>query len=281
VVAILGGVGAALCWGTSTFCSSRSTRMIGSPAVLGWVMLVGFLLVLPIALVRGIPTDIGAGDGFWLFVASTGAVGGLGIGYTALKRGKLSVVAPITATEGAIAAVLAIAFGQRLAVASLVALAVIACGVALAAIGNDAVAGDSSHRSIALAVIASGLFGVSLYASGRTGASLGWSTIILGARSLGVIVIVIPLIARHELKLTRSALPMVVTSGLLEVTGFAAFIGGVGSGDVAIPAVLSSLFAVVSAVLGFAFLGERLRSVQLAGVVTVMVGVLVLSGLQA
>jgi len=280
VVAILGGVGAALCWGTSTFCSSRSTRMIGSPAVLGWVMLVGFLLVLPIAAVRGIPTDIGGGDAFWLFVASAGSVGGLGIGYTALKRGKLSVVAPITATEGAIAAVLAIAFGQRLAVASLIALAAIAAGVALAAIGNDAVAGDSSHLSIALAVIASGLLGLSLYASGRTGASLGWSTIILGARSLGVVVIVIPLMARHELKLTRGALPMVVTSGLLEVAGFASFIGGVGSGDVAIPAVLSSLFAVVSAVLGFALLGERLRSVQFAGVVTVMVGVLVLSGLQ-
>jgi uncharacterized membrane protein len=281
VVGILGGLGAAICWGTSTFCSSRSTRMIGSPAVLGWVMSIGFLIVLPIALVRGLPTDISTENAFWLFVASAGAVGGLGVGYTALKRGKLSVVAPITATEGAIAAVLAIVFGQRLAVASLVMLAVIACGVALAAIGNEAVAGDSSHLSIALAVVASALFGVSLYASGRAGSELGWSTIILGARGLGVVVIVIPLLLRRELHLTRSAAPLVVTSGVLEVTGFASFIGGVGSGAVAIPAVLSSLFAVVSAVLGFAFLGERLRSVQLAGVVTVMAGVLVLSGLQA
>jgi drug/metabolite transporter (DMT)-like permease len=281
VAAILGGVGAALCWGTSTFCSSRSTRIIGAPSALGWVMLVGFLIVAPIAAVRGVTGDAGASDFGWLVVASAGSVSGLGLSYAALRRGKLSIVAPICATEGAIAALVAVAFGQRLAATTLVALGVIAGGVILASTGNEIVEGHSSRISVALAVLAASLFGVSLYASGRVGPSVGAAAILFAARGLGVTVIVLPLLVRRRLRLTRTAVPFVLASGVLEVAGYAAFLLGVGSGNVAVPAVLSSLFAVVAGMLGFVLLGERLRRLQFAGVAVTVIGVVVLSGLQA
>jgi drug/metabolite transporter (DMT)-like permease len=281
VAAILGGVGAALCWGTSTFCSSRSTRIIGAPSALGWVMLVGFLIVAPIAAVRGVTGDAGASDFGWLVVASAGSVSGLGLSYAALRRGKVSIVAPICATEGAIAALVAVAFGQRLAATTLVALGVIAGGVILASTGNEIVEGHSSRISVALAVLAASLFGISLYASGRVGPSVGAAAILFAARGLGVTVIVLPLLVRRRLRLTRTAVPFVLASGVLEVAGYAAFLLGVGSGNVAVPAVLSSLFAVVAGMLGFVLLGERLRRLQFAGVAVTVIGVLVLSGLQA
>jgi drug/metabolite transporter (DMT)-like permease len=281
VAAILGGVGAALCWGTSTFCSSRSTRIIGAPAALGWVMLVGFLIVAPIAAVRGVTGDAGASDFGWLVVASAGSVSGLGLSYAALRRGKVSIVAPICATEGAIAALVAVAFGQRLAATTLVALGVIAGGVILASTGNEIVEGHSSRISVALAVLAASLFWISLYASGRVGPSVGAAAILFAARGLGVTVIVLPLLVRRRLRLTRTAVPFVLASGVLEVAGYAAFLLGVGSGNVAVPAVLSSLFAVVAGMLGFVLLGERLRRLQFAGVAVTVIGVVVLSGLQA
>ncbi|MDX6565030.1 MAG: hypothetical protein QOE10_692 [Gaiellales bacterium] len=281
MAAILGGVGAALCWGTSTFCSSRSTRIIGAPAALGWVMLVGFLIVAPIAAVRGVTGDAGASDFGWLVVASAGSVSGLGLSYAALRRGKVSIVAPICATEGAIAALVAVAFGQRLAATTLVALGVIAGGVILASTGNEIVEGHSSRISVALAVLAASLFGISLYASGRVGPSVGAAAILFAARGLGVTVIVLPLLVRRRLRLTRTAVPFVLASGVLEVAGYAAFLLGVGSGNVAVPAVLSSLFAVVAGMLGFVLLGERLRRLQFAGVAVTVIGVVVLSGLQA
>jgi drug/metabolite transporter (DMT)-like permease len=265
----------------STFCSSRSTRIIGSPSVLAWVMLIGFVVVAPVAAVRGVTGNAGAADVGWLVVSSIGSVGGLGLSYAALRRGKVSIIAPICATEGAIAAVIAVAFGQRLAATTLVALGVIAGGVILASTGNEVVEGHSSRVSVALAILAASLFGVSLYASGRVGPTLGTATILLGARGLGVAVIAVPLLVQRRLRLTRAAVPFVVTSGLLEVVGYAAFIIGVGSGDVAVPAVLSSLFAVVAGVLGFMLLGERLRRLQFAGVAATVLGVIVLSGLQA
>jgi drug/metabolite transporter (DMT)-like permease len=244
-------------------------------------MLIGFVVVAPIAAVRGVTGDAGASDVAWLAVASAGSVGGLGLSYAALRRGKVSIVAPICATEGAIAALVAVAFGQRLAATTLVALGVIAGGVILASTGNEVVEGHSSRISVALAVLAASLFGVSLYASGRVGPTLGTAAILLAARGLGVTVIVLPLVAQRRLRLTRTALPFVLTSGLLEVVGYACFIVGVGSGNVAVPAVLSSLFAVVAGVLGFLLLGERLRRLQFAGVAATVIGVVVLSGLQA
>ena len=254
--------------------------MIGAASALAWVMLVGFVVIAPIAAVRGVAGNADTADVFWLGVASVGSVGGLGMSYVALRRGKVSIVAPICATEGAIAALVAVAFGQRLAATTLIALGVIACGVILASTGNEVVDGRSSRASVALAMLAASLFGISLYASGAS-AVAGAAAIILGARGLGLVVIVLPLLLQRRLRLTRAALPLVLASGVLELAGYVSFIVGVGSGNVAVPAVLSSLFAVVAGVLGFFLLGERLRRVQFAGVAATVLGVVVLSGLQA
>ena len=159
--------------------------MIGSASVLAWVMLIGFVVVAPVAAVRGVTGDPDGADIAWLAVASIGSVGGLGMSYAALQRGKVSIIAPICATEGAIAALVAVAFGQQLAGTTLIALGVIAGGVVLASTGNEVVEGHSSRSSIALAVLAASLFGVGLYAAGRTGPSLGAAVILLGARASG------------------------------------------------------------------------------------------------
>jgi drug/metabolite transporter (DMT)-like permease len=153
--------------------------------------------------------------------------------------------------------------------------------VILASAGNEVVDGHSSRTSVALAMLAASLFGISLYASGRIGPALGAAAIILGARGLGVVVIFLPLLLQRRLRLTRNALPLVLASGVLELAGYVSFIVGVGSGNVAVPAVLSSLFAVVAGMLGFLVLGERLRRLQFAGVAATVLGVVVLSGLQA
>ena len=50
VTAILGGLAAAALWAAATLASSRSSRMLGSRVVLGWVMLVGCVVGLPLAL---------------------------------------------------------------------------------------------------------------------------------------------------------------------------------------------------------------------------------------
>jgi drug/metabolite transporter (DMT)-like permease len=144
--------------------------------------------------------------------------------------------------------------------------------------------GDGGRRrdgqAIGLAVVAAGAFGASLYATGHVSDELPLAWVILPARLLAVAALAVPLVAASRLRLTRAALPFVGLSGLCEVAGFASFAVGARHG-IAVSAVLASQFAGLAALAAFVLYGERLGRVQLAGVGAILVGVAILSGLQA
>ena len=279
MIAILGGLGAAIAFSVSMLASSRSSRLIGADSVVAWVMVVGLAVALPAALWDGVPAQHGAATIGWLAVAGCGNVGGLLLGYSALRVGRVGIVAPITSTEGAIAALIAVGAGEHLAPLSGVMLAVIACGVALAGAARDAVV-PRETRAILLAVAAAIAFGAGLYATGRISARMPIPWAVLPARLVGVLVVAVPLALTSRLRLTRRALPLVVASGVAEVAGFASFAVGARHG-IAVSAVLASQFAAISAVAAYLLFHERLVRLQIAGVVLVLVGVAVLSAAQA
>jgi threonine/homoserine efflux transporter RhtA len=58
MIAVLGGLNAAVLWATATLCSSRSSRLLGSRVVLAWIMIVGVVVGLPIAIASPPPATI-------------------------------------------------------------------------------------------------------------------------------------------------------------------------------------------------------------------------------
>src|SRR5215213_9109041 len=150
MVAILGGLGAALSWAIATLASSRSSRMIGPMSVLGWVMAVGLVVAIVPALIAE-PVPLGPSELLGLVAVGLSHNLGLLLAYRALTIGRVSVVAPITATEGALAAAISILLGEALGVEIGIVLAVIVVGVVLAAAertrGEDAdrVKGEMAH----------------------------------------------------------------------------------------------------------------------------------------
>ena len=278
MIAVLGGLGAAACWAAATLCSSRSTKLIGTPSALAWVMLIGLAVAAPLAVREGVPPGLDAPEVGWLGVAGAGNVIGLLLVYGALRIGKVSIVSPITSTEGAIAAVLAIATGEAIGVASGVMLLVIAVGVALASVAPGG-SSDDQRRATLLAAGAAFSFGASIYATGRLSETLPLAWAILPPRVLGVVAIALPLLALRRLRLTRAALPLVITAGLCEVGGFAAFAAGARD-SIAISAVLASQFAALAVVAAYVLLHERITRLQLAGVAAIALGVAVLTALQ-
>jgi drug/metabolite transporter (DMT)-like permease len=278
VIAILGGLGAALAWATTTLCSTRASRTIGALPTLGWVMLVGLVPTIPAVLLAGGTAPQGGSWG-WLVASGCGNVAGLGLVYAGVRRGKVGVVAPIASTEGAVAAVLAIALGEELSPGVATSLAFVVVGVVLAA--SSPTGGErTSGAAVALAVIAALSFGVSIYATGRIGQELSIAWALLPARAVGVLAISIPLAVTQRLRLTRAAAPFVVATGLAEVAGFASYAVGARHG-IAIAAVLASQFAALSAVGAYLFYGERLGRVQIAGIAVIACGVAALAGLRA
>jgi drug/metabolite transporter (DMT)-like permease len=280
MAAILGGMGAAVAWASTTLCSSRSSRMVGPASVVAWTALVGLTVTIPLLIAAGNP-HIGSHELVLLTIGGVGNIGGLLLSYTALREGPVGLIAPIVSTEGAVAAAIAIAGGDPVTTGTLIALAVIVVGVVLAgAVRSENAAGERHVAPIVLAAAAALSFGVSLYATGRIGHSLPVAWAVLPPRDVGVLVIALPLIATRGLRLTRPALPLVVASGCCEVAGFAAFSAGARH-DVAVAAVLASLFGAVAAVIARILFAERLTRPQVTGVTVTIAGVVALGVLQA
>jgi drug/metabolite transporter (DMT)-like permease len=306
VLAILGGFGAALCWATSSMASARSSRLIGSWATLGWVMLIGTLIAVPATIVGGAGADLSPTAIQLLAISGAANVVGLLLAYTAFQSGKVAVIAPILSTEGAMGAVIAIVFGEQVGLAAAVVLTAIAAGIVLASAGgNDepiaaepgglalertaGLAGQSAgpagpghpdRKAVLLALGAVLFFGINLYASARIGATLPIVWAILPARLGGFLFVALPLIASRRLRLSREAVPFVVVVALTEVVGTAVYAFGARDG-IAVAAVTSSQFGAIAAVVSVVAFGERLRRPQVAGVAVIAVGVAVLAALQA
>ncbi len=283
MISVAGGIGAALAFSATTLCYVRLSRMIGPYVVLAWVMLVGLAITIPLVAVAGVPRGLDAVEVGWLALAGFGNVGGLVLTYMALRSGKVALVAPITSTEGAIAALISIAAGEKLAAASALTLAVIVTGILLASTGhttpNEEPRADGLN-TVVLAILAAVAFGASLYAVGRVGRDLPLAWALLPARAVGVGAVALPLALTSRLHLPRPALPFALAGGTCEVIGITAYTVGARHG-IAVSAVLASQFGAIAALAGFFLFRERLTRLQVLGVVAIAVGVTVLSVLQA
>jgi uncharacterized membrane protein len=282
VWAILGGLGAAVAWAATSLTGARSSRLIGSPSTLAWVMLSGLLVVGPVALAQGKPAGLDGAALGWLVVAGVGNVGGLLLVYTGFRLGGVGVVAPISSTEGAVAALIAVAAGEHLGAGTALALVALVAGVVLVASAQAHVP-DLDHvdpRAALFGLAAAGAFGTSLYATGRASLDLPIAWAILPPRLLGVVFVFLPVLIARRLRLTRAAAPFAIGSGLAEVVGFTCYAFGARHG-IAVAAVLASQFAALAAIAAAIFFGERLGRMGVIGVAVIAVGVAVVSALSA
>jgi drug/metabolite transporter (DMT)-like permease len=256
--------------------------MIAPAVVLAWVMLIGTVVMLPFAVGAGVPDALDASTLGWLtFVGAANLVGLLMV-YNGLRIGKVGIVSPIASAEGAVAALVAVFAGERIAPGAALMLVLIAVGVVLASLSRDVDTLARQHHGMAagLAAGAALSFGVGLYITGRLSDRLPVQWVLLPPRVLGVLVLTLPLAFAGRLRLPRRAAPLVATSGLCEILGNASYAFGARHG-IAVTAVLASQFAAVAAVAAYFLFHERLGRVQLVGVVVVLVGVGVLTALQA
>ena len=270
-------------WGTATLCTSRSSRQLGAGAVLAWVMLSGLVIVLPLAIASGIPPRLDAEVGGWLLLSGAMNVIGLALVYEALRIGKVGIVSPVASTEGAIAAVIAIIAGETLGVPTALLLVVITLGIILASRPAEEQQQHEDRHPLAstmMAVGAAATFGVGLYGSGRVSDLVPVVWVILPARVLGAVFVALPIALRGKLRLTRESAPLVLTAGICEIVGMASYALGARHG-IAVAAVLASQFAAVAAIGAYVLFHERLSAVQRTGAAVILLGVAVLTAVNA
>jgi drug/metabolite transporter (DMT)-like permease len=281
MIGVVGGVFAALLWGASGVAAARSSRLIGAEVALAWVWVVGLLATLPAAAAWGLPDAKGSALG-WAAIAAPAAVISIYLMYAALRRGPVVLVMPLTAAQGGLAALLAVALGEQLSRAAAVGLVLMMLGMYAVIRRPGGPAGTAAHPAAALtlAALCAVISAVALYASARAGGPLGPAWLLLILRATGVLGLALPLRLAGRLHWPGDATRFVVFSGLADTSAFASYVIAADHGGVAVPAVLSSQFAAVSVVIGVLTMGERLTRAQLAGVVTLLGAVALVTAAQ-
>ena len=279
MIGVIGGTIAAVLWGTSGFVAARSARAIGSLVALAWVYIVGLAVALPVALSTGAPEVDGAGAA-WAIVTAAAAVASLFLMYAALERGPVVLVMPLTAAQGGLAALLAVGTGEQLH--WLAAAGLVAVGLGLAAvIRAPADAAPRPAAAIVLALLSAATAAAALFGSAEAGGAIGTPWLLVVLRATGVVALALPLAASGRLHAPGRAGPLVVYSGLADTGAFAAYIIAASRDGVVVPAVLATQYATIAAVLGILALGERPTRPQLAGVGAILIGVAVVTAVQA
>jgi drug/metabolite transporter (DMT)-like permease len=208
-----------------------------------------------------------------------GAIGGLagaaGVAmlYRGLASGAMSLVAPITGVVAVVVpVVVGVSGGERPAALQYIGILLAVAAVALLSIGGGKAA-RLDRRTVLLALgagIGFGLFYVAL-ARTSTGANL-WPLVFARVASVAVLIIVSAWVRRAPG--FGAASPMVVVgSGVFDVSANALYLLAVHGGLLSIVAVLVSLYPVSTVLCSMAFLGERLRAPQIAGVAVALAAV--------
>jgi drug/metabolite transporter (DMT)-like permease len=291
---LLAGLGAALSWGTLDVFSALASRRIGSLKVTTGIQLVGAVVVLLVALVTGtpFPTDP--------FVLVGGTIVGLaGAGaylsyFTGLRIGPISVVSGMVAAYGGLTVVLAVVVrGETLTAVQAVGAAFATLGVILTGFAFDGTMRGTRLASpgVAFAIVALILFASMSIVTDIVIDRASWIDVLVVSRTANAIVsTVILAVALTGLRgparplligergdiggIERRVIAFVALAGLLDVAGLIVFAYGLEHAETWLVGLASSFGPAVTIVVAVAFLGERLKPVQWAGLTGVLAGMI-------
>lgn len=270
------GLAAALCWAIDNLISMRIARNIPAVPALVWSLLAGLVAGLPVWLVwHGIPPELPDLRSLAMALASAPCyLAGNAFFLRALRRGNLSIVAPLVGLEGGIAAVIGIlVLGQGVG-------ALTAIGLVLAVLGGSLAASERGTRG----AVGAGWALASATAYGATFVCYGEATgisplgVVLTSRAAAVALLGLWLVAyRRPLAIDASMRRATIALGSIDVLAFTLFATAVAIGPIAVASVSGAQFATLAAALGVVVLAERLRLVQYIGVGVTLIAVIVLA----
>jgi drug/metabolite transporter (DMT)-like permease len=269
------GIASAATWGTGDFCGGLATRRAKVLSVVFVSQLVGLLFLVTLGLITREPMPAWP-DVLWGAAAGLAGLGGLASLYTALSKGNMGLVAPVT---GVISTALPVLFGvlsQGLPhPLQLLGFALAAAAVALISRSGNGSAGRPD--GLGLAVLAGVSFGAFLILiSFTTEGAVFWP--LSAARTASVTILVLfMLLRRARPAASRGALPLMVLSGVMDAAGNFLFVLAEQAGRLDVASALSSLYPASTTLLALIVLRERLNRWQALGVALTLVAIVLIT----
>ena len=270
-----------LLWGVSDFIGGTVSRRLPVGSVLGLSQLAALLLLVPLAYGTGAVDTPRSYLVPGVFAGFAGVIG-LAAFFRALSLGSMGVVAPIAALGVAVPVVAGLVAGERPSTLQVVGMAIAVVGVVLAS--GPELTGGAGRTPLLLAVVAALGFGTVflLLAIGSEDDPDAVIMTLLTMRLTGVALLTTALLVvlprrGPALGVRRADLPVLLLIGAADVGANYAY--GLSSrlGLVSVSSVLASLYPVVTALLAYRFLAERLRAIQVVGATVTLVGIVLLA----
>ena len=264
----LGGL-TSLLYGIGDFLGGEGAKRAPAAAIVLWAGVVSFPLVSAIALINGgsaSGTDLALG-------AAAGTAGALGLVFlfAGLGKGHAAAVAPAAgAFAGMLPVVVAVVTGERPST-----LAWLGVGLAIPAIVLSswvADPGDLPWGGVGFGVIAGVGFGGYAIIIDRTSATSELLPLISARAATIVVVLVVALLGMWKVTgFGQMPRGIVLGTGFLDVAGNITLLAALRVGSLALVAVSSSLYPVVTVVMARVVNREHLRGRQVVGIVMTLV----------
>ena len=268
-----------LLWGSSDFEGGRLAKRLPAIAVTGVSQAIGLLFGLIIVVGTGQWRAPAFGDHGYFFpglIAGIAGYLGLVFLYAGLASGRMGVVSPISSLSAIIPVTVALLAGEHVSYLKGV-------GIAVALIGAFCASGPEVSqglplRPVLLAMGAAIGFGTALTFIAKGSVSSALMTAVMMRVTTLIVSGFVVLKYRNFGGVQKSDLPKLIYVGMADFS--ANVLLGIAStrGLVSIVMVLGSLFPIMTAVLAFKILNERLHRVQYAGIFLAVVGVAIISG---
>ena len=274
MVALTLALGASIAWGASDFLGGVASRRLPVVVVLLGAQAVGLALAVTVWAVAAPqlpgPEAIALG-------AAAGIVELLGFAclYRGLAIGEMTAVAPLAAAAAVLPVAIAVSGGAHVAALEAGGMLLAIAGSAVTAAGPG---GRRPVRGAGLGIGAALCFGAFFVLFGAASEASGPAAVLFGrVGSVGVLVV---LVAGWSTVGGRPARPdavVIAALGALDVLANLAYASAAVGGADATVAVLASLYPLTTVLLARALLHERLGAARVAGVVSVLGGVALIS----
>jgi drug/metabolite transporter (DMT)-like permease len=265
-------------WGGADFLGGKLSKRYQAIAVTAVSQVFGLLIGVSIVLISSSWLSPSLSwDSYFISGVFAGLLGFIGLVafYTGLATGRMGVVAPISALSVTIPLTIAFINGEKPNTGQLIGMGVALTGAFFAS--GPEIKGGVTIKPIIFAVIAAFGFGsaVTFIARGsETSAIMTMTTM-----RLATLMVALLLLARYRTigGFTRKDLPILIAIGGADF--MANLLLGVATtkGLVSLAVVLGSLYPIVTALLAFRLLHERLHKVQYLGIAFAITGVVVIS----
>lgn len=278
-MAVLLALLSSLLWGSSDFEGGRLSKRLPAIAVTGTSQAIGLMFGLIIVIATGQWRAPAFGHhGYFFPAVIAGVTGYLGLLflYAGLASGRMGVVSPISSLCAIIPVTVALLSGEHVPYLKGV-------GITIALIGAFCASGPEISqglpmRPVLLAVGAAVGFGTALTFMAKGSVSSALMTMVMMRVTTLVMSSAVALRYRNLGGVRKTDLPNLIYVGVADFS--ANVLIGIAStrGLVSIVMVLGSLFPIMTAVLAFKILHERLHRVQYVGIFLAVLGVAIISG---